>query len=107
MKAVWVSKGETVEVCRTTQNRFRMFAEVQFVVRCENGSIECIDRRDIITETEIALVEELARILDTKKNPHSSSRYSEIIRTLMKDGVPWIDTLKKKREPKTEQIFLI
>lgn len=69
----------------------------------EDGSTILIDRTDIILDEEQAMIDELADIVFSLKNPARHARYGYLMKQLLSRGVPYARWLMK-RKPRQESM---
>lgn len=104
--AYWLSGQEKVEVEAVVEtNGYGKYISPRFQAKRQDGSMTLIDRSDIILEDEQALIDELAQILYTSKQPVQHERYSVIMRQFIVKGVPYVSKLKN-RKPQQQTLDL-
>lgn len=68
-----------------------------FRARREDGSTFLIERTDIIMDEEQAMIDELADIVFSSKNPARHARYGYLMKQLLSRGVPYARWLMKRK----------
>lgn len=95
--AVWLSRQERVMAEPAADGRPGKYRNALFQVRCADGSMHVIDRTDIILDEEQAMIDELAHIVFSLKNPAGHARYAMIMKQLISRGVPYAGWLMKRK----------
>lgn len=106
VNGLWLSKQESVVVEAVVEaTDVTRYGSPRFQVRRQDGSMITIDRSDIILADEQQMIDELAQILYSSKNPVQHERYSVIMRQFIVKGVPYVSWLRK-RKPVQQSIDL-
>lgn len=103
-QALWISQQERVEVIAVTGNPAFKYAEPTYQVRRRDGSTASVGRKDILLPEEERLIDELADILRRYQNPARHDRYSFIMLSLMRKGVPFRHKLETRLPAKQAQL---
>jgi hypothetical protein len=103
--ALWLSRQERVQAEPADGGRTGKYRNVVFQARSCDGSVHWIDRTDILLDEEQAMIDELAHIVFSSKNPAQNGRYALIMKQLISRGVPYAGWLMK-RKPRQESIDL-
>jgi hypothetical protein len=105
--ARWLSKDERVEVLSVVKENRYCYRNIHFWAKRADGTFVMIDRLDLLLPEEEAMIDELAYIFQKYNNPFRSDRYKDIMRTLVKEHVPFGKMLLKLREqPRNQQVLL-
>lgn len=103
---LWLSMDEVVEVESVTEGKpYERYRSPMFKVKREDGTAAEVERRDILLREEEPLIDELAAILYSCKNPVRHERYAAIIRQLIMQGIPYVSQLQR-RKPQQEALNL-
>lgn len=105
----WLSKDEQVEVLSIIREKRYCYRNIHFLAKRVNGNFVTIDRLDMLLPEEEAMIEELASIFRRYNNPFRSERYKDIMRTLVKEHIPFgsmLKTLRDQQQPRGQQIFI-
>jgi hypothetical protein len=107
--AKWISREAEVEILgrlgREDKSNQR-FSTPGFRVKLEDGSIENVERYDILQVEEQAMILELVEILKKTKNPGRSERYHIIMKYLLEQYIPFNGFMKaqlKRKEKLSEE----
>ncbi|GIQ69585.1 hypothetical protein XYCOK13_24090 [Xylanibacillus composti] len=105
-KGLWLSMDEVVEVESVTEGMpYERYRSPMFKVKRQDGSAAEVERRDILLTEEEQLIDELATILYSSKNPARHERYAAIMRQLIMQGIPYVSQLQR-RKPQQEALNL-
>lgn len=103
--AVWLSRQERVQAEPVASEPPGKYRNVVFQAKSGDGSLHLIDRTDIILDEEQEMIDELAHIVFSLKNPAGNARYALIMKQLISRGVPYAGWLMK-RKPRQESMDL-
>jgi hypothetical protein len=101
--ALWLSRRERVRAEPAAGDRTAKYRDAVFRARLADGSVRFIDRRDILFDEEREMIDELAGIVFSSKNPAHNERYAWIMKQLISRGVPYAGWLMK-RKPRQESL---
>lgn len=106
--AYWLSRQEKVEVEEVIDAQpYHKYTHPTFRIRRSDGSTVLIERRDILLQEELKLIDELAHILYHQKNPPAKhARYADIMRYFLLKGVPYVTRLQMKKPVHVHQQML-
>jgi hypothetical protein len=105
--AKWISMDEPVEVVSVVKENKYSYQDIRFLVKRADGNFVSIERIDILLQEEEAMISELASIFRKYNNPFRSERYKLIMRTLVKEHIPFGKQLMKLREQPNNQPILL
>jgi len=95
--ALWLSGRERVKAEPVAGDRTAKYRDAVFRARLADGSVRLIDRRDILFDDEREMIDELAGIVFSSKNPARHERYVWLMKQLIGRGVPYAGWLMKRK----------